>query len=235
MMRHRIDSQSLERRHQGGVVLLYATRGSCEQDKSVKTMIQGIEGMNRKLGLAIVLTSSLCCSPAMAGDLLRGLVGCGVPDCVGKWCCDDYCPKQEPCVCVPLNFCCDDYCQKQEPCVCVPLNFCCDDYCPKCPPRACSPSLCENLKCGPPRACASCTAGAACTSCETAIAGGLQNKRVRGAAQVAVTGADADAMTSKQPQSFWGRLISHRKTAGASPQRKDERVVQLHSERSTRK
>lgn len=168
--------------------------------------------MHRKLGLAIVLTSSFCYSPAMAGDLLHRLVGGGVPDCVGKWCCPDYCPKTEPCVCVPLNFCCDDYCPKQEPCVCVPLNFCRDDYCPKCPPKACSPPLCENLKCGPPRVCASRAAGAVCTSCETALADGRRSKNVRRVTKVTAKG---ERTKNAEHQSFRGQLISHRQPANA--------------------
>jgi hypothetical protein len=163
--------------------------------------------MNRKLRLAVILTSSLWCSTAMAGDLLHSLIGCGVPDCVGKWCCDDYCGKKEPCVCVPLSFCCDDYCPKKEPCVCVPLNFCCDDYCPKCPPKACSPPLCENLKCNPPRVCASCTAGSA-SSCDCAAVDGRRNERDRGDAEVKVARAK---VTSSEQRSLWGRLISYRK------------------------
>ena len=120
--------------------------------------------MNQKLRFVIFLTSGLCCSPAFAGDpwhrLIGGsLIGCSVPDCVGKWCCDDYCGKKEPCVCAPLRFCCDDYRPKQEPCVGASLNFCCDDYCRKCPPRVGSPPLFELLKCGPPKGPASCSNG----------------------------------------------------------------------------
>jgi hypothetical protein len=157
---------------------------------------QGIEGMNRKVGLAIVLTGSLCCSSAMAGDLFRSLVGAGVPDCVGRWRCDDYCSKKEPCVCVPLN-------------------FCCDDYCPKCPPKACSPPLCENLKCGPPRVCASCAADAICTSCETVIADGRRSKNVRHVTKVTANG---ERTKNAEQQSFWGQRISHRQPANAKAQ-----------------
>jgi hypothetical protein len=165
--------------------------------------------MNRKLRLVIVLTGGLCCSPTMAGERFHSLMGCDVPDCVGQWFCPDYCPKKQPCVWVPPNFCCDDYCPKREPSVCVPLRFCCDDYCPKCPPKACSPPLCENLRCGPPRASGSFIAGAVCTSCETAIADGRRHSNVRGVTKVTITGADAK---NAEHQSFWGRLISHRKS-----------------------
>jgi hypothetical protein len=115
--------------------------------------------MNQQLRFVIVLASGLCCSPAFAGDSWHRLIGGSVPDCVGKWCCDDYCGKREPCVCAPLSFCCDDYCPKKEPCVGAPLNFCCDDYRCKCLPRVCSPPLFEFLKCGPPKCSASCAPG----------------------------------------------------------------------------
>ena len=97
--------------------------------------------------------------PASAGDPLHNLLGCPVPDCIGKWCPDDYCPKKEPCVGVSLCFGCDDYCGKKAPCVCAPLRFCCDDYCEKCPPKVCSGPLCQFLKCGSscrPRECENC-------------------------------------------------------------------------------
>lgn len=126
------------------------------------------QGMHNRLSLAIVLAGCLFCSPVMAGDGLHPFVGCGVPDCIGKWCCPDYCPKQPPCVCVPLDCCCDDYCPKRPPSVCVPLDCCCcDDYCRKRPPQACFPPLCRFLKCGPPSGCASCTGGGGCPNCET--------------------------------------------------------------------
>src|SRR5262245_32864567 len=77
------------------------------------------------------------------GDLLHGVA---VPNCVCKYCCDDYCPKPLPCVCGIRNFCCDDYCAKPYPCPACVKASCCDDYCPKCPPRIfCPPN--SNLKC----------------------------------------------------------------------------------------
>ena len=87
--------------------------------------------------------------PASAGGPLDNLLGCGVPDCIGKWCPDDYCPKKEPCVGVSLCFGCDDYCPKNAPCVSARLCFGCDNYCEKCPPKVCSGPLCQYLKCGP--------------------------------------------------------------------------------------
>jgi hypothetical protein len=109
--------------------------------------------MYRKFCAALVLTGSVLCSPTAAGELSCGFAGYRLPDCVGKWCCPDYCRKPEPCVCAPLGRCCDDYCPKRAPCVCVPLEFCCDNYCPKCPPSSCTPAVCESLTCGPPRSC----------------------------------------------------------------------------------
>ena len=106
--------------------------------------------MNHALKIFAIIACSLCCSPASAGNPRGQPVTGVVPDCIGKWCRDDYCRKDAPCVGVPLCFGCDDYCPKKAPCVCVPLGFCCDDYCKKCPPAVCRQPLCEYLKCGPP-------------------------------------------------------------------------------------
>jgi hypothetical protein len=105
--------------------------------------------------VALVVLLSL---PVSAGGPWDNLFRCPcpVPDCIGKWCPDDYCPKKEPCVCVPLRFGCDNYCGKKEPCVCVPLCFGCDDYCGKCPPKVCSGPLYRSLKCGPSGQCCGC-------------------------------------------------------------------------------
>jgi hypothetical protein len=102
------------------------------------------------LGLLAVAHLLLLTLPASAGDPLHNLFGCPgpVPDCIGRWCPDDYCAKKAPCVSVPLCFGCDDYCSKQASCVSVPLCFTCDDYCPKCPPKVCNGLLCQNLQCG---------------------------------------------------------------------------------------
>lgn len=125
--------------------------------------------MHRKLSSTILFIGILYSSPTLAGDHLQSLLSDAVPDCIGKWCCPDYCPKQEPCVGVPLRFCCDDYCPKKAPCVCVPLAFCCDDYCAKCPPRVCSPPLREFLKCSPSQGCAACATGISCDACTAAV------------------------------------------------------------------
>ena len=71
-----------------------------------------------------------------------------VPDCIGRYCRDDYCPKPLPPVCPPKCFTCDDYCPKRLPCIFHVKRFCCDDYCPKCLPRICCPPP-PGLKCGP--------------------------------------------------------------------------------------
>ena len=98
----------------------------------------------------ILFAAATCLLPtAWAGEPWHELLGPCVPDCIGKWCRDDYCPKKEPCVCVPLRFQCDDYCAKKQPCVCPKLCFTCDNYCKKCLPKVCSPPRCDVLKCGP--------------------------------------------------------------------------------------
>lgn len=94
-----------------------------------------------------LLTSLTICSLVWAGDrpyVLKRLPS--VPDCVGKWCCDDYCSKAQPCIQTPLRLCCDDYCRKILPCLKIPLCFGCDDYCRKCTPPICSPQ-CTELQC----------------------------------------------------------------------------------------
>lgn len=96
--------------------------------------------------LALIILLSL---PAPAGNPGYEKICPGrVPNCAGKMCCDDYCPKREPCVGVSLCFRCDDYCAKKVPCVRAPLCFGCDDYCKKCPPKVCNTPRCQFLKCG---------------------------------------------------------------------------------------
>ena len=50
--------------------------------------------------LSLLVIMNVRTSIADAGNFWRnlGLQHCRI-DCVGKWCCDDYCPKPEPCVC----------------------------------------------------------------------------------------------------------------------------------------
>ena len=114
----------------------------------------------------VLLAVCCVCSPVVAGDhlhLLRGLFDkpC-LPDCVGGWCCDDYCGKKAPCVETCLSFCPDDYCAKKEPCVIAPLCFGCDDYCAKCLPPVCFP-IRQNLRCAPTTGCTcQATSGTCC-------------------------------------------------------------------------
>lgn len=126
--------------------------------------------MNRKwilvLGMLGWLTLPLA---ADAAEPSCRWFGSAVPDCIGKWCCDDYDAKSLPCVDVPLCFGCDDYCPKALPCGGVPLCFQCDDYCPKCLPPTCSSPLLEHLRCGPPPA--SCRCSGRCDRCEPAPKG----------------------------------------------------------------
>jgi hypothetical protein len=117
---------------------------------------------------AMLAYVTLLSPPASAGGPLHHLFGCPVPDCIGKWCPDDYCSKKEPCVCIPLCFGCDDYCSKKPPCVCAPLCFGCDDYCKKCPPKACSGPLCQFLRCGSSRQPCGCAACAE-TACNASL------------------------------------------------------------------
>lgn len=108
-----------------------------------------------------VMFTALLLTTANAGEPCRKFLGCPVPDCIGKWCCDDYRAKCLPCVKVPLCFGCDDYCRKTMPRVCTPLCFTCDDYCKKCQPPVCRPPLLNVLRCVPePGACG-------CTPCRT--------------------------------------------------------------------
>ena len=84
-------------------------------------------------------------STAAALDFAR----CGWLDCIGCYCCDDYCRKPLPCSCAVAACCCDDYCRKPLPKSCPVAACCCDDYCRKCLPPICGrPS--SHLKCGPP-------------------------------------------------------------------------------------
>ena len=109
--------------------------------------------MNRHRLLGSLVIALSLCGSTMAGDYwgnLCGIKAC-IPDCVKKWCCDDYCPKPEPCVRPVTCFTCPDYCPKPEPCVCPVTCFCCPDYCPKpLPCLSCCPPT-PGLTCGWPR------------------------------------------------------------------------------------
>ena len=99
----------------------------------------------RSVGV-IALLAAACLgaaiSAATAGQPLWKLphVGPRVPDCIGKYCCDDY--HRKPLPCPPPKVCleCPDYCGKPLPCVPPVKAFCCDDFCPKpLPPLCCGP------------------------------------------------------------------------------------------------
>ena len=135
--------------------------------------------MNEKLRFVLLFAGAVCSlATASAGNPSLGLFGCpipAVPDCIGKWCADDYCPKNEPCVCVPLRFQCDDYCRKNAPCVCVPLCFGCDDYRKKCLPKVCSAPRCEDLRCGPGCGCDGTDCGG--TDCDGMLTSDVQTEQ----------------------------------------------------------
>ena len=108
--------------------------------------------------VTVAFAVMLLANSAQAGEPCLRFLGCPVPDCIGKWCCDDYRAKCLPCVKVPLCFGCDDYCRKSLPRVCAPLCFTCDDYCKKCQPPVCRPPLLGTLRCVPERASHGCNA-----------------------------------------------------------------------------
>ena len=115
-----------------------------------------------KHAVGLVFATLLLVTNANAGEPCRKFLGCPVPDCIGKWCCDDYKSKCLPCVKVPLCFACDDYCRKPMPRVCAPLCFTCDDYCKKCQPPVCRPPLLSTLRCvsdRPSCGCTTCSSG----------------------------------------------------------------------------
>jgi hypothetical protein len=103
----------------------------------------------RSVCFALLLTA-VAASQASAVDLglLFACSPCCWPKCIQQTCCDDYCPKPEPCVPEVRCFGCDDYCPKCEPCTPPVQCFGCDDYTPKCEPVIrCGPT--PNLKCVP--------------------------------------------------------------------------------------
>ncbi|MAI31312.1 MAG: hypothetical protein CBE00_02660 [Planctomycetaceae bacterium TMED240] len=115
-----------------------------------------------KHAIALGFMTILLVPNANAGEPGWKFLGCPVPDCIGKWCCDDYRVKSPPCVKLPLCFGCDDYCGKSMPRVCAPLCFTCDDYCKKGQPPVCRPPFLSTLRCFPQRgtsACSTCSSG----------------------------------------------------------------------------
>ena len=76
-------------------------------------------------------------------ELKHGLC---IPDCIRKWCYDDYCPKPIPCPIDVKCFGCDCYQPKRLPCPIDVNCFRCDDYgCKPFPHLCCPPS--HYLKC----------------------------------------------------------------------------------------
>jgi len=124
-----------------------------------------------KHAVGLVFATLLLVTNANAGEPCRKFLGCPVPDCIGKWCCDDYKSKCPPCVKVPLCFGCDEYCRKSMPRVCTPLCFTRDDYCKKCQPPVCRPPLLNTLRCvSESRACGCNTGSPSC--CDQVIVTG---------------------------------------------------------------
>ena len=80
-----------------------------------------------------------------------------VPDCVRKYCCDDYRSKSVPCTRSVKTKCCDNYCGKPTPCVREVCTVC-SDYCSKCPPKVSCPA--RDLKCNKGYACERCESSA---------------------------------------------------------------------------
>ena len=76
-----------------------------------------------------------------------------VPECVRKYCCDDYRPKTVPCTRGVKTKCCDHYCGKPIPCVREVCTVC-NDYRAKCQPKVPCPA--RELKCYKGYACERC-------------------------------------------------------------------------------
>lgn len=109
--------------------------------------------MNLKNLIIALAVSVGIISPASAIEPMLKLAGdrnCW-PDCLGKYCCDDYHPKPLPCAAGVQCFECPDFCRKPFPCLPpVKTAFRCDDFCPKPLPPICGPSP-KNLRCIPSR------------------------------------------------------------------------------------
>ncbi len=110
--------------------------------------------MNLKKLIIVFVVATAAMSHANAFEplsLLHGHSKCW-PDCVGKFCCDDYCAKPLPCL--PLGktrFDCDDYCRKPIPCQPAgKTTTFCDEYCRKPLPPVCYAGG-KNLSCIPNR------------------------------------------------------------------------------------
>jgi hypothetical protein len=107
--------------------------------------------MPKRLLIPIALIACMAMpSPSSAQDSRLGLKpSIRIPDCIRKWCCDDYCPKPLPCP-VPVQcFSSDCYRAKLLPCPVAVKRFSCDDYCLKPFPSICCPPS-QFLTCAPP-------------------------------------------------------------------------------------
>jgi len=130
----------------------------CPQAKH-RTMIRHAQWLGSLfvlLFLAAHVQAEACHNPLVWGKTC-------VPDCVRKYCCDDYRSKSVPCTRRVMTKCCDNYCGKPTPCV---REICtvCNDYCSKCPPKVSCPA--RDLKCNEGYACDRCESSA---SSKTAI------------------------------------------------------------------
>lgn len=95
--------------------------------------------MSRLFLTIITLVGGLYMAPTTKGqDVVHDLKnGICIPDCIKKWCRDDYCPKPVPCP-VPVKcFGCSCYHPKKLPSITCVKCFRCDDYCPKPLPSVC--------------------------------------------------------------------------------------------------
>jgi hypothetical protein len=92
--------------------------------------------MMRLLPLTVLF---LACSTANLAS--GGVFGCkvDVPDCIGKYCCDDYCGKPLPSTRGVCCFGCNDYCGKPLPSARGVCCFGCNDSCKKCLPQVTCP------------------------------------------------------------------------------------------------
>lgn len=88
--------------------------------------------MNRQFLFVFVVIVSFLTATANAGDGCEAIwAGYCWPDCIKKYCCDDYQPKCLPPVKPVSCYTCDDYCQKPIPCAQPVGCYVWDDYCKK--------------------------------------------------------------------------------------------------------
>jgi hypothetical protein len=103
--------------------------------------------MNRNTLAMLLAFGFLSTSPVAAKEGSLFDFGACLPNCISKYCCDDYCPKPVPEVRKNCRYSCDDYFPKPLPCARPVRCFRCDDYCPKpLPPIHCPCN--QGLSCG---------------------------------------------------------------------------------------